>query len=82
MHTRLQPDQPERLPASRRRPAARCRSPNRGVNNAPINRIMVDQLYSGTAYPIYQWHDDLQIWSAFPSASSGDAWYDPPYAPH
>ena len=56
--------------------------PNKGPANAPINRIMVNQLYTGGALPAYQWVDDLQIWSTFPSASSSDAWYDPPYAPH
>jgi hypothetical protein len=56
--------------------------PLMGVNNAPINRIMVTQIYSGGAYPIYQWVDDLQIWSRFPTAAPGDPWYDPPYAPH
>jgi uncharacterized protein YaiE (UPF0345 family) len=56
--------------------------PNMGPANAPINRIMAAQLYSGSSYPIYQWTDDLQIWSTFPTASSGNPWYDPPYAPH
>jgi hypothetical protein len=56
--------------------------PNIGVNNAPINRIMISQVYSGSPYPIYQWQDDVQIWSIFPTAQAGDAWYDPPYAPH
>ena len=40
--------------------------PNKGVNNAPINRIMVSQLYTSTAYPIYQWIDDVEIWDGFP----------------
>ena len=40
---------------------------NKGVNNAPINRIMMPNLYSSTAYPIYQWVDDVQIWDSFPS---------------
>jgi hypothetical protein len=40
---------------------------NMGVNNAPINRIMMPNLYSSTAYPIYQWVDDVQIWDGFPS---------------
>lgn len=53
-----------------------------GPNKSPINRIMVNQLYSGSSYPIYHWVDDLQIWSTFPSARQGDAWYDPPYASH
>jgi len=58
------------------------RGPNMGPNNSPINRIMTSQLYSGASFPIYQWVDDLQIWSTFPTAAPGDAWYDPPYAPH
>jgi hypothetical protein len=53
-----------------------------GDNNAPIDRIMLHQLYSGSPYPIYQWIDDVQIWNRFPTAAPGDAWYDPPYAPH
>jgi hypothetical protein len=53
-----------------------------GPNKSPINRIMVNQLYSGSTYPIYQWVDDVQMWSTFPTAASGDAWYDPPYAAH
>ncbi len=40
--------------------------PNMGVNNAPIDRIMMPNLYSGGAYPIYQWVDDVQIWDGFP----------------
>jgi len=53
-----------------------------GPNGSRIDRIMMNQLYSGSAYPIYQWVDDVQMWSTFPTAASGDAWYDPPYAPH
>lgn len=56
--------------------------PNMGVDNDPINRIFVSGLYGGGPYPMYQWLDDLQIWDGFPAAASGDAWYDPPYAPH
>jgi len=41
--------------------------PNMGIYNAPINRIMMPNLYSSTSYPIYQWVDDLQIWDSFPS---------------
>ena len=41
--------------------------PNVGVNNAPINRIMMPNLYASTAYPIYQWVDDVQIWDGFPT---------------
>jgi len=51
--------------------------PNMGIYNAPINRIMVSTLYSSSAYPIYQWVDDLEIWNAFPPAGN-----NPPYAPH
>jgi hypothetical protein len=58
------------------------RGPNIGAANAPMDRIMMTNLYTAGTYPQYQWLDDLQIWSAFPTAKSGDAWYDPPYAPH
>jgi hypothetical protein len=51
--------------------------PNMGVNNAPINRIMMSTLYSSTAYPIYQWVDDVEIWDGFPPLGN-----NPPYAPH
>jgi len=57
-------------------------APTKGVNNAPINRIFLTQVYSGSSYPIYQWQDDVQIWSTFPTASALDAWYDPPYGLH
>jgi hypothetical protein len=56
--------------------------PNIGVNNNPINRIMFMQLYSGASYPLQQWTDDVQIWSAFPTAKAGDPWYDGVYGPH
>jgi hypothetical protein len=51
--------------------------PNKGINNAPINRIMLTNLYSGSAYPIYQWVDDLEIRAGFPPVGN-----NPPYAPH
>jgi hypothetical protein len=53
-----------------------------GPNGSPIDRVFLTQIYSGSTYPIYQYHDDIQVWSTFPSASSGQAWYDPPYASH
>jgi carbohydrate binding protein with CBM6 domain len=56
--------------------------PNIGVNNNPINRIFLMQLYTAATYPIEQWTDDVQIWSGFPTASPGDPWYDPPYGAH
>ena len=56
--------------------------PIQGDWDAPVNRIMVHELYTSTAYPVFQWVDDLQVWQGFPTASPGDAWYDPPYAPH
>ena len=56
--------------------------PNIGVNNAPIDRIFLTQLYSGGSYPLEQWTDDVQIWSGFPSARPGEPWYDGVYAPH
>lgn len=55
--------------------------PNIGVNQDSIDRIFLLQLYSGAAYPIYQWTDDVQIWSGFPVAKPGDPWYDGVYAP-
>jgi hypothetical protein len=58
------------------------RGPTIGVRGDPVGRIFVNQVYSGTAYPIYQWTDDIQICKGFPAARAGDAWYDPPYAPH
>ena len=56
--------------------------PNIGVNNAPIDRIFLMQLYSGASYPLEQWTDDVQIWSDFPSAKPGDPWYDGVYGRH
>ena len=52
--------------------------PNKGVWNASINRIMMPNLYSGSAYPIYQWVDDVEIWDGFPPVTGSN----PPYAPH
>ena len=51
--------------------------PNIGVSNAPINRIMMPNLYSDTPYPVYQWVDDVEIWNGFPPVGN-----NPPYAPH
>jgi hypothetical protein len=56
--------------------------PNIGVNSNPIDRIFLTQLYSAASYPLSQWTDDIQIWSAFPSAKPGDPWYDGVYGPH
>jgi hypothetical protein len=56
--------------------------PNLGPKGNRIDRIFLTLLYSGSTYPIYQWVDDVQIWSTFPSAAPGDAWYNPPYGPH
>jgi hypothetical protein len=56
-----------------------------------INRIFVHQLYTATSYPVFQWVDDLQIWSTFPrsdpldpnnNAREGDPWFDTPYGAH
>jgi hypothetical protein len=55
--------------------------PNIGINNDPIDRIFLLQLYSGAAYPVYQWTDDVQIWSGFPTARPGEPWYDGVYGP-
>ena len=51
---------------------------NMGSNNAALNRIMMPNLYSSSAYPIYQWVDDVEIWDRFPPATGSN----PPYAPH
>jgi hypothetical protein len=40
------------------------RGPNKIVDS--INRIFLSDVYSGTAYPLYQWMDDLEIWDGFP----------------
>ncbi len=47
-----------------------------------LSRIMINQMYTGGPYPIYQWSDDVQIWQGFPTVQSTDPWYDPPYAAH
>ena len=44
--------------------------PNMGVNSAPINRIFMPNLYSGSTYPIYQWLDDVEIWNGFPTLAT------------
>jgi hypothetical protein len=49
--------------------------PNRIAKD--INRIYLSGVYSGEPYPLYQWLDDLQIWSGFPPECA-----DPPCAPH
>jgi hypothetical protein len=35
-------------------------------------------LYTGSAMPVYQWVDDLEVWDGFPPANGNN----PPYAPH
>ena len=57
-------------------------APNIGVNGDHIDRNFIHQLYTGGAYPVFQYTDDVQIWSGFPTAAPGDPWYDPPYGPH
>jgi hypothetical protein len=59
-----------------------CNTSMMGINNAPINRIFANTLYTGSPYPVFQWVDDVQIWRGFPTAGLSDPWYDPPYAPH
>jgi hypothetical protein len=49
-----------------------------GARNLPINRILAPLLYSGSAMPIYQWVDDLEVWDGFPPGNGNN----PPYAPH
>jgi hypothetical protein len=55
---------------------ADCPNSNVGVAGNRINRLMALQLYSGSSLPIYQWIDDFQLWSDFPSVTD-----DPPYGP-
>jgi hypothetical protein len=54
------------------------RGPNMGAWNLPINRIIAPMLYTGSAMPVYQWVDDLEVWDGFPPANGNN----PPYAPH
>jgi hypothetical protein len=42
------------------------RGPNLGAREMPVNRIMAPLLYSGSSMPIYQWVDDLEVWSGMP----------------
>jgi hypothetical protein len=56
--------------------------PNMGTANAPMDRIFLTNPYTGGIYPLFQWVDDLQIWTSFPTATSADPSYDPPYGPH
>jgi hypothetical protein len=53
------------------------RGANMGAWGMPVNRIMAPLLYSGSAMPIYQWVDDLEIWTGFPAPGSNT-----PYAAH
>jgi hypothetical protein len=54
------------------------RGPLMGVNNASINRIAIQNVYSAAPAPQYQWVDDVEIWDGFPPATGNN----PPYAPH
>ena len=45
---------------------ARHEGPNLGAWEMPVNRIMAPLLYSGSSMPIYQWVDDLEVWSGMP----------------
>jgi hypothetical protein len=54
------------------------RGPNIGVNNKPINRIMMPNLYTGGVFPAYHWIDDIEIWNGFPPSNGNN----PPYAAH
>ncbi|HWL62081.1 MAG TPA: hypothetical protein VNQ32_04765 [Steroidobacteraceae bacterium] len=53
------------------------RGANMGAWNMPINRIMAPLLYAGSAMPVYQWIDEVEVWDGFPSPGS-----NPPYAAH
>jgi hypothetical protein len=43
---------------------------NIGVNNDPINRIMVSENYSNGHMPASQWVDDVQIWDGIPPSGA------------
>lgn len=45
---------------------AEHRGANLGARQQPINRIIAPLLYAGGTMPIYQWVDDLEIWSGVP----------------
>jgi hypothetical protein len=40
--------------------------PNFGADRLPVNRIMAPMLYAGSAMPVYQWVDRLEVWSEPP----------------
>ena len=42
------------------------KGPNMGIYNLPINRIMLNNNYSGGKAPSNQWTTDLEIWDGFP----------------
>jgi len=42
------------------------RGANIGAWSMPINRIMAPILYTGSAMPVYQWIDDLEVWDGLP----------------
>jgi hypothetical protein len=43
--------------------------PNLGAEKKPVNRIIAPLLYAGGSMPIYQWVDDLEVWSGMPPVS-------------
>jgi hypothetical protein len=45
---------------------AEHRGPNLGARQLPINRIIAPVLYAGGTMPVYQWVDDLEVWSGMP----------------
>lgn len=47
--------------------------PNMGVNDKPVNRIMMPNLYSGGSAGESQMIDDIQIWDRIPPADAGDS---------
>lgn len=57
--------------------------PNMGAAGMPMNRIMPFILYSASYMPIFQWVDDIQIWTGgFPPPCTTEHWCNPPYASH
>lgn len=53
------------------RTIANRRGANMGGWNMPVNRIIAPLLYAGGSMPIYQWVDDVEVWSGMPPGEHG-----------
>jgi hypothetical protein len=40
--------------------------PNLGARKMAVNRIMAPTLYTGSTMPVFQWVDELEVWSGMP----------------